>query len=82
MYSNDFNSMIKGLKFKIAGVVRQSSTKNTGLMTISEELVYMACLWFPRAVSFVQMEFKRCDQFQISKFPDTPSFFIIPGMVW
>ena len=46
MYSNDFNSMIKGLKFKIAGVVRQSSTKNTGLMTISEELVYMACLWF------------------------------------
>ena len=34
--------MIKGLKFEIAGEVRQSSTKNTGLMTISKELVYMA----------------------------------------
>ena len=78
MYSNDFNSMIKGLKFKIAGVVRQSSTKNTGLMTISEELVYMACLWFPCAVSFVQMDSKGAISFKYQNF----SFFIIPGMFW
>ena len=39
---NQFPPLIKGLKFEIAGVVCQSSTKNTRLTTISKELVYIA----------------------------------------